>query len=215
MELAVDLYKTSVEITGAEFPDVSHIRSPCPTLNVIGALSKAMIEKEELKRMVERPGFNEDGTVIKISKRKRVKAVTQKVVGGVLSRTVGRVAGFLSRRLLGRVPETALEGSFQEEKPEDFNKLKAAQTVVPETTISGEEIEVVPEEPELSVVTEKTINTAEDILAEEIKDQVFAEYEEKKMKEMKSDEELIGEAMMEKSSSTTMQNKETSGSGAM
>ena len=43
-----------------------------------------MIEKEELKRMEERPGFNADGTPMKMGKRKRVKRVAQKVAGGVV-----------------------------------------------------------------------------------------------------------------------------------
>ena len=38
--------------------------SPCPTLKVVGAVSKAMIAREELKRMKEHPGFDEDGNPI-------------------------------------------------------------------------------------------------------------------------------------------------------
>lgn len=117
VELGIDLFKFSTEITGAEWPDLSVATSPCPTLNVIGAISKGMIEKEELKRMAERPGLNEDGTPIKLSKRKRAKLVAQKVVGGVASNTVGRVLKFTGKRLLGRIPDEALEGSFQDEKP--------------------------------------------------------------------------------------------------
>jgi len=91
----MDLFKASTSITGAEWPDLSVARSPCPTLNVIGAFSKGMIEKEELKRMVERPGFDAQGKPLKLTKRKKAKLIAQKVTGGILKRTVGRVGKFL------------------------------------------------------------------------------------------------------------------------
>ena len=53
-----------------------------------------------------------------------------KVVGKVLSKTVGRVLrpvlGFLNRRVLGKLPEEAITGSLQEEKPlgEDADDIK-------------------------------------------------------------------------------------------
>ena len=191
IELGVELFRTSTEITGAEWPDVSAMTSPCPTLNVIGAISKAMIEKEELKRMEERPGFDADGNVIKLSKRKKVKRVAQKVVGGVLSRTVGRVGGFLSRRLLGRVPETAIEGSFQEEKPLEENPLLASKVPIVQTE-------------EVAKVEDTLASTIDDqtLIEKEISEQVFGNQEtvetEKIDTEMKSDLELIEEAMIAK-----------------
>lgn len=200
VDLGVDLYRASVQITGAEFPDVTQVRSPCPTLNVIGAISKSMIEKEELKRMEERPGFNADGTVIKLSKRKKAKRVAQKVVGGVAKRTVGRALGFLSRRLLGRVPETALDGSFQEEKPEEENKVLAT-TNIPVVPSSVPIVEIAPAGDQVNLVVEEEIDhpSNDKILAKEISEQVFAEHKEaQKGGSMKSDEELIGEMMTEK-----------------
>jgi hypothetical protein len=109
--------------------------SPCPTLKVIGAISNQMIAKEELKRMAEKPGLNEDGTPIKpkLTVKKKAVLVTDKVVGGILSRTVGRVARFANRRLLGKLPEEALTGSFQEEKP-----LAEATSVVSISTPEGD-----------------------------------------------------------------------------
>lgn len=178
IELGVELFKTSTEITGAEWPDVSQIRSPCPTLNVIGAVSKAMIEKEELKRMEERPGFDEDGNVIQLTKRKKAKRVAQKVVGGVFKRTIGRVAGFASRRLLGKVPETALEGSFQEEKPLE-------DTPIPQVSAPEAAVKVVSE-------------SDKELLENEITTQIFAEYQSEKSSSMKSDSELIEELMTDK-----------------
>jgi hypothetical protein len=134
IDLAVKLFKYSTEITGAEWPAAKTVVSPCPTLKVIGAISNQMIAKEELKRMAEQPGLNPDGTPVKpkLSTAKKTKLVADKVVGGVLSRTVGKVAGFANRRLLGKLPEEALTGSFQEEKP-----LAKATSVVTISTPEG------------------------------------------------------------------------------
>ena len=128
IELARDLYDVTADVAGADWPKIRTIVSPCPTLKVIGAISKASIEKEELKRMREKPGF--DTGEIKVSRRKRVAAKVDKVVGKVLSKTVGRVLrpvlGFLNRRVLGKLPEEAITGSLQEEKPlgEDADDIK-------------------------------------------------------------------------------------------
>lgn len=189
IDLGIDLFRFSTEITQAEWPDVTQIRSPCPTLNVIGAVSAAMIEKEELKRMVERPGLKEDGTPIKISKRKRAKRVAQKVVGGVAKRTIGRVARFASRRLLGRVPETALQGSFQEEKPKEEEKVQVTSAVPTEVE------EVKTPEPQQTVVAVKE----EILLKDEISEKIFSEYNASPdTKDMKSDEQLLKDLMADK-----------------
>jgi hypothetical protein len=136
IELALDLFKYSTQITGAHWPDMKQVVSPCPTLKVIGAVSKAMIEREELKRMQERPGFNADGSLIivkekpKLTKVQKTKVVADKVVGGVLGNTVGRVGRFLGRRLLGRLPEEAVTGSFQKEKPLKVVNMTKLEEVV-------------------------------------------------------------------------------------
>jgi len=116
LDLGMDLFRLSADITGADWPKIKPVTSPCPTLKVIGAISKSMIEKEELKRMQEQPGFNADGSPIKpkLTKVQKTKVVTDKIVGGITKRTLGRIGRFLGRRLLGRVPHTALEGSYQE-----------------------------------------------------------------------------------------------------
>jgi protochlorophyllide reductase len=194
IDLGIDLFRYSTEITQAEWPDVTAVRSPCPTLNVIGAISKGMIEKEELKRMVERPGLKEDGTPIKIGKRKRVKRVAQKVVGGVVRNTLGRVGRFAGRRLLGRVPDTALEGSFQEEKPEEENKLLN----------KVHEVETPERQPEVNVAQKD-----KDSLEKEILDKIYSDYIKSEDAEkiydaykngtmMKSDAELFEEMMKDK-----------------
>jgi hypothetical protein len=197
LELAMDLFKTSTEITGANWPDVSVVRSPCPTLNVIGAISKAMIEKEELKRMEQRPGFDAEGKPVTLPKTKKVKVVTQKVVGGVFRRTVGRVGRFLSRRLLGRIPDTALQGSFQEERPAENNPLLATtgSTTTPTAVMTKD------------VTSEKGVNEVDafmihdaDLVEQEISEQIFSEYHNNSMEKegMKSDQELIEELMTNK-----------------
>ena len=72
----------------------------------------------------DRPGFNEDGTPVQLTKRKQVALVADKViVQGVLGNTVGRVGRVAGRLLLGRIPDTAKEGSFQEEKSLDAAAL--------------------------------------------------------------------------------------------
>lgn len=111
VNMAVKLYECSTDITKAEWPDLKAVTSPCPTLKVIGAVTKGMVKREELKRMREmgRPGLNE---AIKMSRRKKLVAATDKVVASSLKHTVGRVARFASKRVLGEIPETAKTGSF-------------------------------------------------------------------------------------------------------
>jgi len=184
IERGLRLFNLSTKIIGAEWPFVKQVTSPCPTLNVIGAISKAMIAKEELKRMEERPGFNADGTPIRNSKAKRAARVADKVVGGVLKNTVGRVGRFASRRILGRVPQEAIEGSYQEEKPKE--KVTSQLTEIkndslPHTTAVMED----------SKSDSTTINLGDKVLIErEIAGAIFSEYEEANMK---SDEDLFNE----------------------
>merc|ERR1719409_26538 len=78
IELARDLYDVTADVAGAEWPKIKAVVSPCPTLKVIGAISKASIEKEELKRMREMPGF--DAGEVPISRRKKIVAKVDKVV---------------------------------------------------------------------------------------------------------------------------------------
>jgi len=189
IELGLKLFNLSSEIVGAEWPSMKQVRSPCPTLNVIGAISKNMIAKEELKRMEERPGFNADGTPIRKSKARRAAKVADKVVAGVLRNTIGRVGRFASRRILGKIPEEAIQGSYQEEKS------KAKETA----QIAEAHDEVV-----LSTPT-----TAEDlkdqaIIEQEIAHTIFSEYEET---HLKTDEDLFNEIISVKDSASITQAK--------
>ncbi|KAL7570308.1 hypothetical protein ACA910_017157 [Epithemia clementina (nom. ined.)] len=131
VETAMDLFHTSSMITQADWPSLKQVVSPCPTLKVIGAVTQGMVKREELKRMREmgRPGINED-MPLKVTKFKKAVIVTDRVASFTLKNTIGRVARFLGRRLLGRVPETALNGSFHTENAEAENKksIEAAPT---------------------------------------------------------------------------------------
>jgi hypothetical protein len=116
LETAMNLFTYSTEITKAEWPDLKAVTSPCPTLNVIGAVTKGMVQREELKRMREmgQPGIDQEKA--KVSRRKKVAAVADRVASGVLSKTVAPVARFASKRLLGEVPDYAKDGSYHEEQ---------------------------------------------------------------------------------------------------
>jgi len=164
LEMCVDLYQSATKITGAEWPSAKTFTSPCPTLKVISAVSANMIAREELKRMVDRPGFNADGTPVKLTRRKKAALVADKVlVKGVLGNTVGRVGKVAGRLLLGRVPDTAIEGSFQEEKP--LEDVSAPTTPVAAVdTIADESAKTI------DVVSEGD----KSLLEGEIFDQVFA-----------------------------------------
>jgi len=103
-----------------------------------------------------------------MTKRKKAALVADKVlVQGVLGNTVGRVGRIAGRLLLGKVPETAIEGSFQEEKP--LEEVDAAPVATDDTTAPLEMIEV-KETKFIDVVDEED----KAILEGEIFDQVFA-----------------------------------------
>lgn len=194
IERGLRLFNLSTEIIGADWPFVKQVTSPCPTLNVIGAVSKAMIAKEELKRMEERPGFNADGTPIRRSKAKRAARVADKVVGGVLKQTVGRVGRFASRRILGRVPQEAIEGSYQQEKQKESKVHQIAE--IQQESLSHSGITSVQESEIASNLKDQTL------IEGEIAGAIFSEYKETNMK---SDEDLFQEIMSEKDSESNIE----------
>jgi hypothetical protein len=82
-----------------------------------------MVKREEMKRMREmgRPGIDDvvsEGERPKITVTKKAVLVADRVVAGTLRNTVGRVARFAGRRILGRVPDTALSGSYHDTNPQ-------------------------------------------------------------------------------------------------
>jgi hypothetical protein len=198
LELSVKLFQTATEITGAQWPEAKSFVSPCPTLKVIGAISNNMIAREELKRMAERPGFNEDGTPIKLTKRKKAALVADKVASKVLSNTVGRVGRVAGRLLLGKVPETAIQGSFQEEKPPEEPATSSAPVkedapaMAIETTASDTKI--------IEVVNSPADDQT--VLEGEIFDQVFANGKKAPNGDSEEREWKVADAAKEKELST-------------
>jgi len=135
IDTQMKLFDYATQITGAEWPELKQVTSPCPTLKVIGAVTQGMVKREELKRMQEmgRPGM-EVVEVPKVSKTKKVVAATDRVVSGVLSNTVGRVARFAGRRVLGEIPETAKKGSYHADGSADTTET--ASTSSEQSTIA-------------------------------------------------------------------------------
>lgn len=175
LDLTMELFKLSTEITEAEWPAFKPVNSPCPTLKVIGAISKGMIEKEESKRMQERPGFNADGTPIepKFTKVQKTKMVASKVTKGVLRRTVGRVGKFLGRRVLGKIPEEALQGSYQDEKPEEQPPISTANLQVsqPESQQGAKIVTIIDSDEKIQddiVTLEKNSKLIESVIEREV-----------------------------------------------
>jgi light-dependent protochlorophyllide reductase len=168
MELAMDLFKYSSEITGAEWPDLKQVTSPCPTLKVIGGISKYMIAKEEMKRMTgERPGFNADGTPIRVTKLKKTAAIADKVVGSVVGNTFGRVGRFVGKRLLGRIPDEAFARADLKAELENL-----AVTPVAQVTKASAEVD---QEVEVKEATSTDISSADQAsLEDEIAKQIFS-----------------------------------------
>eukprot|EP00322_Chrysochromulina_rotalis_P001541 CAMPEP_0115855714 /NCGR_PEP_ID=MMETSP0287-20121206/14684_1 /TAXON_ID=412157 /ORGANISM="Chrysochromulina rotalis, Strain UIO044" /LENGTH=537 /DNA_ID=CAMNT_0003309875 /DNA_START=3 /DNA_END=1616 /DNA_ORIENTATION=+ len=110
-----DLWKGATKLTNAEWPPAYQPRSPCPTLVVIGAITKAQNAKEDAKRTLEGLEPDEAGASVPI------KSIGAKVLGGtgvaidaIASNTIGRAGKLAQDKLLGGMVEEALEGSFQE-----------------------------------------------------------------------------------------------------
>eukprot|EP00538_Stauroneis_constricta_P011407 CAMPEP_0119546770 /NCGR_PEP_ID=MMETSP1352-20130426/1039_1 /TAXON_ID=265584 /ORGANISM="Stauroneis constricta, Strain CCMP1120" /LENGTH=660 /DNA_ID=CAMNT_0007591497 /DNA_START=55 /DNA_END=2037 /DNA_ORIENTATION=+ len=207
LDTAVTLFECSNKITGATWPDPKQVTSPCPTLKVIGAVTKGMVKREELKRMRElgRPGMEPGAAAIqnsvtvgeavpvqaaasttssstssssssssahtlheanklhapsseaaytdlptvaktamppKLSRRKRIALAADSVVSFTLSNTIGRVARFAGKRVLGEVPEEAKTGSFQDPSPQ----TPATQTAPVAATSTEETASLVEDE---------------------------------------------------------------------
>ena len=203
IDLQVKLFNTATSITGASWNNYKQIRSPCPTLNVIGAVSQAMIQREEAKRMVEISSEVDSDVsstevvakeetlasspvatsvttkaVVATSPKKTSKVtktilLADKVASFLLRNTIGRVFKFLGRRILGRIPKEAITSSDPNFTPDE---VKQYATEIPKDS---------------QKLIEKAIET-----------QVFNKdsSDEKNTSdfEMKSDQELIAEAMSTK-----------------
>ena len=114
------------------------------------------------------------------------------IVQGVLKNTVGRVGKVAGRLLLGKVPDTAIEGSYQETKPlEDAAPVVEDSAVAPEMAIENKS-----EAKFIDIVDEDD----KSILEGEIFDQVFANGKKAPGDEDSSDERewKVGEPEKEK-----------------
>jgi len=130
IDTAYKLFELSEEVTKSQWPSIKVVNSPCPTLKVVGQVTKGQVKKQELKRMRElgRPGISEPDLPAKLGKRQKVAAFADKVVSGVLKNTVGRVARVASSKILGEFPEEALTGSFDSLTEEDVAELEGEIT---------------------------------------------------------------------------------------
>ena len=133
IDAAYELVKLCNDITNSKFPKIRQVTSPCPTLKVVGAITKGKVKREELKRMQQgRPGISEPIVDLKPTRRQRVAARADKVVSFALRNTVGRVARLAGKNMLGEIPEEALSGSYDETElgaveviQEDVDELQA------------------------------------------------------------------------------------------
>ena len=134
VEAAHNLFQYASEITGADWYDPKAVTSPCPTLKVVGAVTKGMVQREELKRMREmgRPGMEGFTPKAKRSKLRRAAAVADRVVASTLKHTVGRAAKFAGKRVLGEFPEEATSGSFHPTGVDALKHVEDGQALLEE-----------------------------------------------------------------------------------
>lgn len=93
------------------------------------------------------------------------------IVQGVLGNTVGRVGRVAGRLLLGKVPETAKKGSFQEEKPLDDG---ATSTSGADDVVAAPEMAIESNTEESAKFIDVVDEEDKSLLENEIFDQVFA-----------------------------------------
>jgi len=130
LDTATMLFDTSTQITDADWPTLQQITSPCPTLRVVGAITKGQVKREELKRMREMgtPGIDVNGEVFvveqNIGEAAAAEAATAAIMAGediapaapaaVIKKKkfskrqrvvmgVERVVSFTARNTIGRV----------------------------------------------------------------------------------------------------------------
>jgi len=213
LDTATMLFETSTQITDADWPTLKQITSPCPTLRVVGAVTKGQVRREELKRMRQMgtPGIDSNGEVYvveqntptpttmgtpavvgetaapapaapvikkKFSKRQRVVMGIETVVSFTARNTIGRVARFLGKRLLGKIPEYAKNGSYHPVDGETETDATApAQVSAPMKTESS--ISMLEEEIAVQLKEEQTFAAAVDTEDEELFKTLYTNEEEK------------------------------------
>jgi len=109
-DLAQTLWSYSTHLTRASWPPANVPKSPCPTLVVIGAVTKWNNAKQDAKRSLE--GLERDG-----GGKLQVKTIggaAGVAIDAVAGNTIGRVGKLAQEKLLGKMVDEALQGSFQE-----------------------------------------------------------------------------------------------------
>ncbi|CAJ1945934.1 unnamed protein product [Cylindrotheca closterium] len=137
IDKAHELFELAEQATGAYWPKVKVVTSPCPTLKVVGAVTKAQVQKQELKRMREmgRPGISEPEVEVagdtasgskksRMTKRQKVANAVDKVATFVFSKTVKPVAKTATSKLLGEFPDEALNNYIEKVPEEDVAELE-------------------------------------------------------------------------------------------
>mmetsp|Transcript_23933 Transcript_23933/g.26691 ORF Transcript_23933/g.26691 Transcript_23933/m.26691 type:complete len:608 (+) Transcript_23933:338-2161(+) len=223
LDTATLLFDTSTQITGADWPQLSQITSPCPTLRVVGAITKGQVKREELKRMRDMgtPGIDVNGDVFvveqsvgeaaaaeaataammaggetsesaatiaaanapaliqqttkKFSKRQRVVMGVERVISFTLRNTIGRVARFAGRRLLGKIPEAAQSGSYH---PTPTTSMPTTSTTTTTPVQSDSAIGMIENEIAVQLKEEQTFAQSVDTEDEELFKTLYTNEEE-------------------------------------
>jgi hypothetical protein len=124
IETTFNLFKYATSVTGAEWPEVSVAKSPCPTLKVVGLVTAAINAKEEAKRMKPEPGMV--GAIdLKAKAANNFDAITQG--------TVVKAVKAVQDKFLGDLPEDAVKGSYQAERKVDDKVERGTENVQVET----------------------------------------------------------------------------------
>mmetsp|Transcript_11932 Transcript_11932/g.28671 ORF Transcript_11932/g.28671 Transcript_11932/m.28671 type:complete len:586 (-) Transcript_11932:90-1847(-) len=201
LDTQTKLFHTATQITGAEWPQLRQVTSPCPTLKVIGAVTQGMVKREELKRMreMDRPGIDDASAKKTVSKKQKVVMAADRVASGVLGNTVGRVARFASKRILGRIPDEAIKGSYIDDVTGDTIE-------VPSTSSVGiEVIEARDDDVDAIADIEGQV-----LLEEAISEQIKKDVSEQKQQTLdKEDEALFAELYNEDSTSSGSETKKS------
>lgn len=126
IDKAYKLFSLAQKVTKAEWPKIKVVTSPCPTLKVVGAVTKAQVQKQELKRMREmgRPGIAEPEVVSRVTKRQKIAAAAERVTSFVFRNTVKRFAKVATSKMLGEFPDEAVNNYIENISEEDMAALE-------------------------------------------------------------------------------------------
>jgi hypothetical protein len=117
LDLSHGLMQHATAVTHASWPQAYQPKSPCPTLVVVGAVTKAMNAKEDAKRSLEGMGTPVDvvGTKKKATLRSKILGGVGATVDTVAGHTIGRATKLAQDKLLGGMPDEAIEGDLFED----------------------------------------------------------------------------------------------------